>query len=211
MSRHIPSSPSVCIHSVCVTRAYRRDGVGLCLLKEYFRRLEAKGVYERALVIVHEELRGFYEKAGFEWLGKSKVQHGARPWFEMRKILGTVGPPPKVQEAAPSQTEPAATIPQAMPAGLLEALQRGSRDRPSRLLSTFPNGVSDVTMPSSSNDTATNKHDLLCPKPGCGSIILKSGVATYVMRPSVQVSRFALEIALFDGQQLLWIAHSIAA
>lgn len=39
------------------------------------------------LLITHEELRTLYEKAGFVWLGKSAVVHGAKPWYEMRRDL----------------------------------------------------------------------------------------------------------------------------
>ena len=37
------------------------------------------------------------------------------------------------------------------------------------------------------HDAATNKFDLLCPRPGCGSIILKNEVATLVTREGVQI------------------------
>lgn len=88
----------MCIHSVAVVPLMRRKGVAGALLREYVRRLSApnpnprgkdasSGVkvgIERFLLISHEELRGLYEGAGFEWIGKSAVQHGARDWFEMR-------------------------------------------------------------------------------------------------------------------------------
>ena len=32
-----------------------------------------------------------------------------------------------------------------------------------------------------------NKHDLLCPREGCGSIILKAGAATWTERAAVQM------------------------
>ncbi|KAJ7583005.1 Mss4-like protein [Mycena floridula] len=65
-----------------------------------------------------------------------------------------------------------------------EALQRGARrNRPTaKALSSF-DGISDVVEESES----TNKFDLLCPRENCGSIILKSGVATMVERESLQM------------------------
>lgn len=166
MSQHVPGSKSVCVHSVCVSPDHRRQGIALGLLKEYIRRLEDKE-YERILLITHEELRGLYEKAGFQFVGKSAVVHGSRPWFEMQRILHT----PSV-EAEPQ-----------VPPGLWDALQRAStRARPQgRLLSAFPGGLQDVS------DASGNKFDLLCPREGCGSIILKSGVASVVERESVQL------------------------
>ena len=91
MSKHVPGSLSVCIHSVCVAPEYRKQKVGLGLINEYVSRLSSSRddskPYTRILLIAHEELRGFYEQAGFEWVGRSAVVHGSKPWFEMRKEL----------------------------------------------------------------------------------------------------------------------------
>lgn len=79
-----------------------------------------------------------------------------------------------------------------MPPGLWEALQRESSHAPpvARLLASFPNAVQDVISISESADSDANdssKYDLLCPRPGCGSIILKAGAASWVERASVQL------------------------
>ncbi|KAF9259253.1 acyl-CoA N-acyltransferase [Marasmius fiardii PR-910] len=92
MSEHVPGAATVCIHSVSVSAAHQRQGVGLRLLREYTSRLtEARRTgavpYERISLIVHEELIPFYEKGGYELLGKSDVEHGARPWFAMNFTL----------------------------------------------------------------------------------------------------------------------------
>ncbi|EPQ51578.1 Mss4-like protein [Gloeophyllum trabeum ATCC 11539] len=88
----------------------------------------------------------------------------------MRKLL----PSPSAAPTAPQSQ---------VPAGLWEALQASSsRPRPaSQLLPSFPNGLADVLSP----ETNTNKPDLLCPRPGCGSLILKSGAATLQERSSI--------------------------
>ncbi|KAF7303767.1 hypothetical protein MIND_00606300 [Mycena indigotica] len=158
MSTHEPTGRSVCIHSVCVDPAFQRQGIGLRLLCEYISRLQAP--YERVLLITHEPLRLFYEKAGFQWLGPSQVVHGPLPWFEMRIDLST-------------------TLPQ----GAHEALQRPSNPEPAgaRTLASFPAGLSDVSSPSA------NRYDLLCPRPECGSIILKAGVGKLVQAPSTKI------------------------
>lgn len=177
MSTHVPGSSSVCIHSVCIAASHRRKGVGSALVRAYLDRMVEKmrdGV-EMVLLICHEELRDFYERGGFEWLGASDVVHGSRPWFEMRKVLI-------------HQQEPPLTM-QQPPPGLWEALQStsSSRNRPTaRLLSSFPNGIEDV-VETINTEAQTNKFDLLCPRKGCGSVILKQRVATFVERESVQV------------------------
>jgi len=80
MSTHVPDSPAVCIHSVCIEKAHQRKGIGLALLKEYIYCLESRNTYgakyHRVLLITHEDLRSFYESAGLEWVGLSNViQH----------------------------------------------------------------------------------------------------------------------------------------
>ncbi|KAJ7102485.1 Mss4-like protein [Mycena belliarum] len=73
-----------------------------------------------------------------------------------------------------------------IPPGVMEALLRPSTNRPtSRTLASFPNGVTDVSTPASEHQV--NKHDLLCPRPECGSVILLAGVAQLVEKPSVQM------------------------
>ncbi|KAF5366189.1 hypothetical protein D9758_005674 [Tetrapyrgos nigripes] len=88
MSTHISHGRSICIHSVCVDKKYRRQGIALRLLKEYISRLQNNSnLYDRILLIAHEELIPLYENAGFTLVGKSEVTHGPRPWFEMRLDL----------------------------------------------------------------------------------------------------------------------------
>jgi guanine nucleotide exchange factor len=51
-----------------------------------------------------------------------------------------------------------------------------------RSLSAFSGDVAQV-----SDADKLNKFDLLCPRPGCTSVILKSDIAKLTERPSVQV------------------------
>jgi len=171
MSKHVPGSSSVCIHSVCVAKEYQRKGLGLALLTEYMKRIEEAKTngavnYERILLITHEPLRTFYEKAGFEWMGKSPVVHGPEPWFEMRRLL----------TSSPFQKK---------------ALEK----KGPKLLSDFENQVEQVIFTDPDQPgRPLNTYDLLCPRPGCGSIILKKGVGSWVERESVQVRKYALTL-----------------
>ncbi|KAF8213779.1 Mss4-like protein [Mycena galopus ATCC 62051] len=84
----------------------------------------------------------------------------------------------------PSTSSTSAT--ESMPPGVMEALLRPSNNRPiSRPLESFSGGVTEVSMAES--DFQVNKYDLLCPRPECGSIILRTGVGKLVEKPSVQV------------------------
>lgn len=184
MSKHVPEGSSVCIHSICVSSDHQRKGVGLALIKEYIARLERGNVdgswsYRCLLLITHDHLRGFYESAGFEWLGKSNVVHGSKPWYEMRRDLNS-----RMDQGLPSEI-------QQLPPGIWDALQRRPNTvRLSRLLSDFPNGVADFTCTDGREGVLVNKFDLLCPKVNCGSVILKNGVGTWVERSSIQVSSY---------------------
>ncbi|KAG2143217.1 Mss4-like protein [Suillus cothurnatus] len=80
---------------------------------------------------------------------------------------------------------------QSLPSGVAEALQRPSNtgDRSTiRKLSDFDQGVLAVSA-SQDEDLGelTHKFDLLCPRNGCGSVILKAGVGRLVERDSVEL------------------------
>ena len=194
MSTHIPTGSSVCLHSLCISPPHRKKGLGSDLLREYLSRLrgrnqptersEANSCYERVLLLSHAELRSFYEKAGFEYVGQSPVVLGSRPWFEMQLNLASTQP--TGSEVSPGEVEPL------LPQGLLDQLQlrhptRGNKPPP-RLLSSFPGGLPDVLVPSQQqDDPPTNKFDLVCPRAECRSVILNHGVGQLIERASVQV------------------------
>ncbi|KAJ7071354.1 Mss4-like protein [Mycena amicta] len=76
-----------------------------------------------------------------------------------------------------------------IPPGLLEALGTSSPAQPLRLLASFDGGLTDICMPEPAAGVLVNKFDLLCPRPGCGSVILRTGVGKLISdRPSVQMT-----------------------
>ncbi|KAG9304529.1 hypothetical protein G9A89_020093 [Geosiphon pyriformis] len=86
MSVHEPDGTTVCIHSICVDKKYRRQGIALKLLKEHIRGLD--GRYAKVALISHEYLIPLYQKAGFILKGESKVRHGKEKWFDLILDLG---------------------------------------------------------------------------------------------------------------------------
>ncbi|KAJ3564702.1 hypothetical protein NP233_g8123 [Leucocoprinus birnbaumii] len=93
MSVHVASSPSICVHSVVLLESYQKKGIGLQMMREYLLRIQrqissSEGEYrhgkpERVLLVTHDEVRPFYEKAGFICKGKSDVALGQGVWYEM--------------------------------------------------------------------------------------------------------------------------------
>lgn len=80
--------------------------------------------------------------------------------------------------------------PSAIPSGVWEALRHPPRNRPvARALASF-NDIQDVieVVNEAGEELKENKYDLLCPREGCGSLILKKGSAKFVESPSVEVS-----------------------
>lgn len=73
----------------------------------------------------------------------------------------------------------------------LAALQRPSNtgDRSTiRKLSDFDQGLLAVSTSHDKNlGELTHRFDLLCPRNGCGSVILKAGIGRWVERDSVEV------------------------
>jgi GNAT superfamily N-acetyltransferase len=176
-STHVPGARNVMIRRICVTPDARKRGIASALLADYQRRLATAGSYERVLLISHEEEIGLYERIGFKSRGLSTVAFAGVPWVEL-------------EWAVPSesgQLDASQGAPQAIPSGLLEALQgqNVSRQRQGQLLSSFQDGIFDV---SEKGDQRSNRYDLLCINERCGSIILRRGVAVLQERESLQVS-----------------------
>jgi hypothetical protein len=174
MSTHVPGARNVLIHGVCVTPDARKRGIASALLTEYQQRLAGAGSYERVFLISHEENTGLYERIGFKSRGLSNIAFAGVPWFELEWAV------------PPGQLDGSQVAPQAIPLGLLEALrgQNVSRRRQGQLLSSFQDGIFDV---SETGDQRSNRYDLLCINERCGSIILRQGVAVLQERESVQV------------------------
>lgn len=179
MSTHEPAGTSVCVHSVAVKPAFQHRGIALTLLKEYVQRLKDLGDAERVLLITHEELRGLYAQAGFEWVGKSAVVHGARDWFEMRVLL-------EKERAAATSALPS-NIPQEALVAALSAPRPKGRPK-ARALSSF-GSIADTTM--GVGGKTGNKFKLVCLSERCGSIILLSKTAELKEAPSIMVSHLS--------------------
>ena len=84
MSHHEADGSLLCIHSVVVAPSHRRKGIGSFILEAYVRHVQDLANVQAIELLCKQGLRGFYEKAGFSFLGPSSVQHGSEQWFSMR-------------------------------------------------------------------------------------------------------------------------------
>lgn len=125
-------------------------------------------------------------------MGTSEVVYGSSPWYELRaeipknmtEVLGSTDNAAGSTPSSPVNSTPKTY--QQVPEGVWDALLRSSPSgRTGRLLSSFDSIVSVTTQTASGS--LMNKFDLLCPREGCGSIILKEGVGKWVERASEQV------------------------
>jgi GNAT superfamily N-acetyltransferase len=84
MSHHEPDGSLLCIHSVVVAPNHRRKGVGSFILEAYVRHVKDLANVQAIELLCKQDLRLFYEKVGFSFLGPSSVQHGSEQWLSMR-------------------------------------------------------------------------------------------------------------------------------
>ncbi|KAF9962021.1 hypothetical protein BGZ72_000088 [Mortierella alpina] len=94
MLTHDPNGNAVCIHSVCVAKAYQRRGLASATLRQYLEHVRnlqktVSGFHQvdRVLLIAHDYLINLYAGVGFKLVGRSDVEWGPDPWFEMEYIL----------------------------------------------------------------------------------------------------------------------------
>lgn len=180
MSTHVKGAPYVAIHSVCVAKERRRQGVALALLRKYVERLANVDGVKGARLIAHDNLIPLYTKcvtfytsssgsvwlicglcrAGFKLVGPSQVVHGALPWFEM--ALDLPSSPSEKSSMVSEKPAPA---------------RRNPGEAHELVASTST--LYDPT-------TMLNKADLFCPRAECRCLILKAGTAKYVKPRTIE-------------------------
>ena len=84
MSTHYPLGQSLCIHSVVISHEYRRQGLGLRILRSYLQlMLREDANIKRILLLSKSHLLPFYISCGFHVIRQSPVHHGRESWFEL--------------------------------------------------------------------------------------------------------------------------------
>jgi arylalkylamine N-acetyltransferase len=91
MSVHEAQGKTICLHSVCVSPNYRKQGIATKLLTKWIEQLKqinalqevsSKKKYTRIALLSRPKLTGLYESVGFKNIGTSNVVHGPEPWID---------------------------------------------------------------------------------------------------------------------------------
>lgn len=88
MSVHDPEGKTICLHSVCVSPDYRKQGIATKLMSKWIEQLKqinainGSDKYRRIALLSRPHLTGLYESVGFKNIGVSKVVHGPEPWID---------------------------------------------------------------------------------------------------------------------------------
>ncbi|XP_048222263.1 serotonin N-acetyltransferase [Perognathus longimembris pacificus] len=87
LTRHQPGGGTAHLHVLAVHRACRQQGKGSVLLWRYLQHLGAQPAVRRAALMCEDDLVPFYQKFGFESLGRCAVTAGALAFTELRCSL----------------------------------------------------------------------------------------------------------------------------
>ncbi|OCL09286.1 acyl-CoA N-acyltransferase [Glonium stellatum] len=80
---HKEDGRTICLHSLAVLPDYQNQGLGKLLVLAYIERMKSSGVADRIALITYDRLVPFYERLGFEYLGKSEVNYAGGGWNDM--------------------------------------------------------------------------------------------------------------------------------
>ncbi|ORX50515.1 acyl-CoA N-acyltransferase [Hesseltinella vesiculosa] len=82
MASNEPSGSTVCIHSVCVSPAHRRQGIARDLLTHWIALHRQLRRFDRLVMLSRPSLVDFYSSVGFVRVGVSSVTHGPVEWID---------------------------------------------------------------------------------------------------------------------------------
>ncbi|QUC23392.1 uncharacterized protein UV8b_07633 [Ustilaginoidea virens] len=80
---HQPEGATLALHSLAVTPAHQRRGVGRSLATRYLALMARVPWVRRVAILTHESLVPFYQELGFDDRGRSACAHGGVAWNDM--------------------------------------------------------------------------------------------------------------------------------
>lgn len=76
MSQHESSGRTLVIHSVTISSAERRKGLGSLMLRKYIEKMTANTHVDKVLLLSKSDMLTFYVNCGFQLIRLSDVTHG---------------------------------------------------------------------------------------------------------------------------------------
>jgi len=80
---HKQGTRTVALHSLSVLPELQGSRVGSTLLRSFIQMVKDSKVVDRVALITFERLVPWYERFGFETLGKSNAQYAGEEWYDM--------------------------------------------------------------------------------------------------------------------------------
>lgn len=74
---------TLCIHTMAVLPAFRRNGLGGLLMRSYVQRMQGSGVADRIALVSRDENIDFFENMGFKKMAKSQVRQDGGSFEEL--------------------------------------------------------------------------------------------------------------------------------
>ncbi|KAH7031326.1 uncharacterized protein B0I36DRAFT_363034 [Microdochium trichocladiopsis] len=85
---HQPQGHTVALHSLAVHPKLHGCGLGKLIVKAYLQQIKGALLADRVSLICQDYLVRYYEKHGFQNIGKSPTQYGGGGWYDMTFIFG---------------------------------------------------------------------------------------------------------------------------
>lgn len=84
---HQPTGSTVALHSLAVSPAHQRQGLGKLLMNKYIEEMKMMNGVERVALLTYDRLVPYYEKLGFKNHGKSAATYAGVSWNDLVSVL----------------------------------------------------------------------------------------------------------------------------
>jgi ribosomal protein S18 acetylase RimI-like enzyme len=86
---HQVRGKTIAIHSLAVSPAHQRKGLGKTIMRAYIQRMEDSATADRLALLAHDHLIPYYEGLGFTKRGESKATFGGGGWYDMVRLISS--------------------------------------------------------------------------------------------------------------------------
>jgi ribosomal protein S18 acetylase RimI-like enzyme len=87
---HKPGTRTAALHSLSVLPDLQASRVGSTLLRTFIQMIKDAKIVDRIALLTFERLVPWYERFGFENLGKSSAQYAGEEWYDMVRATSEI-------------------------------------------------------------------------------------------------------------------------